>query len=698
MTLYFDTETFSERPIRDGTWNYAHHESTEIMLVSYAIGDEGEGKCVDLTAGEELPNEFVDLYLDERVPTVIQNSAFDRTVCNAVPLIPGFTLEPERICDTMVQALAHGMPGALDKLGFIFGLSEEQAKIKEGRQMIHFFCKPNRGKRNMPADHPERWQRFIEYAIRDTTAMRELHKKLPRWNYPGPRFFDGEPSSEHRLWCLDQRINDRGFRVDLDLARAAVDAAEVEKKALNDATSEATEGEVSAATQRDKMLGFILRAHGVSLPDMKQDTLKRRLDDPDLPKEVKHLIDLRMQSARNSSSKYKAVLKSVGEDERLHFTIQFCGAATSGRDAGRIFQPQNMMRPTMPQDAIYTAIEDIKAGVSPLLYSNLPEVLGNAVRGVAIASEGKKLVCSDLKSIEGRGLAWLADDEPIVQFYRDGDAGRVDYDSYQLAYTTVFGGDPAKVTKSQRQEGKPIELGFGYGGGVAAFATFAAVYYLDLDEMADKVWEIADSAHIAECADKWEWAKSKGFHAGYGRHKYAAFEYVKQRWRDNRKPTVQLWHEVGDAFKHCILHNKSTVDVRGGRLKFRRDGQWLRIRLPSGRCLVFLQPRIDEKGTSYMGLDRYTRKWSRVYTHGGKTVGIINQALARDVLFDRLPAIEDSGYSILLRVHDEVITEAPDTGEFNTAHLDALMTVGSSWAKGLPLAADGFEAYRYRKD
>ena len=693
-TLFWDSETYSECPINHGTWKYAHHPSTEIMLITYAVGDDGPGKAVDLTAGEELPNEFLDLYLDERVPQVIQNSAFDRTVANARQLVPGFTLTPERICDTMVQALAHGLPGALDKLGTVFGLSEEQAKIKEGRQLIHFFCKPNRGKRNMPTNHPERWARFVEYAIRDTTAMRVIHKKLPRWNYPGTKFFNGEPSPEHRLWCLDQRINDRGFRVDLDLARAAVEAAEAEKKALNAATLDATGGEVQAATQRDKLLKYILEAHGVTLPDLRQDTLQRRLDDPNLPDEVKHLLDLRLMSGRNSSSKYKAVLKSVGDDERLHFTIQFCGAQGTGRDSGRVFQPQNMMRPTMSDEDITEAIDLIKAGVGNLIYSNLPEVLGNAVRGVVVPPEGKKLVVSDLKSIEARGLAWLAGEEPVTQFFRDFDAGKIKYDSYMMAYTSVFGGDPLFVTKDQRQEGKTIDLFGGYGGGVAAFLTFAAVYHLDLQEMADKVWAQADSVLIAECSDKFDWAKSKGFHAGLGRHKYAAFEYVKQRWREARPRTVALWGALADGFKAAVLQEGRTINVREGLIKFLRKGQWLRMRLPSGRCLVFLQPRIDSNGLSFMGLDRYTRKWSRVYTHGGKLAGILTQAFARDILFDRLHAVEQAGFDILLRVHDELVTETVDG---TSDQLDALITAGSDWAPGLPLAADGFETYRYRK-
>lgn len=694
--LYLDTETYSEEPIASGNWNYAHHESTEVMLVTFCFDDDPDAFCWDITAGEPMPERLREALEDPEVKLVMQNGGqFDRTVMRAVGLAD---IPCERICDTMVQALSHGLPGALGKLGMVFGLGEDEAKDKTGRSHILFFCKPNRGKRNTRLTHPDRWEDFKGYATRDVTSMRLIHGKLPRWNYPGVKFFsEGIQSDEHKMWCLDQVINNRGVMADVELATAAVIAAAAEKETLDDATYEATEGDVTAATQRDKLLQYILKTHGVTLPDMRADTLQRRLDDPDLPWEVKHLLDLRLQSSRNSSAKYKAVLKSVCDDDRLRFTMQFCGAATTGRWSGRVFQPQNMMRPTMKMAAIAEAIEDVKAGLGPMIYSNLPEVLGNCVRGVVIAPKGRKLVACDLKSIEGRGLGWLADEAYIVQFYHDFDAGLVKYDSYQLAYVMVAGGDPTFVTKGQRQIGKPIELGFGYGGGVAAFLTFAAVYHLDLDALADMIWEIGDQAMLHDCAEKYEWAKKNGYSAGLSKHKYAAFEYTKRRWREARPKTVAFWDELAEGFKNATLYNKSNFKV-GERIQFRRDNHWLRMRLPSGRCLVFLQPKIESRGLSYMGLSRYTRQWGRVFTHGGKLSGIATQAFASDVLRYNMQHIEDHDYNIVLTVHDEAITEAPDDPSFNAAHLATLMTRPAPWAPNLPLAADGFEAYRYRKE
>lgn len=686
--LFLDSETFSETPIKDGTYRYA--SDAEVMIVTYAL-DDMDVLAWDVTSGDPMPEDLKAWLNDGSIPVVIHKSDFDRTVLREDGVVE---LTPHRIIDTMVQAYAHGLPGGLDKLCTIFSISEADAKKKTGRQLIHFFCKPNKGKRNTRLTHPERWLEFIDYAKSDIRAMRIIHKKLPKWNYPGLNF-PAEPSLEHQLWVLDQTINDRGFYVDQELAVAAVEAAEVEKKHLNERTVDATGGEVQAATQRDKLLKYILEAYGVTLPDMRADTLQRRIEDENLPLALRQLLDLRVQSGRNSSSKYKALLKAVNADGRLRGCLQFCGAPTTGRWSGKTFQPQNCMRPTMKMAAIAQAIHDVKSGGAPLVYNNLPEVLGNCVRGVIIAPPGRKLVAADLKSIEGRGLAYLAGDQDVVDFYHAFDRGDIKYDSYMLAYAMCFGVEPWTVEKWQRQIGKPIELAFGYGGGVAAFLTFALTYHLDLDKLSETIWATGDQGQLKECESKWEWARDHGYHAGMGKRKYAAFEYVKQRWRAAREPTVQFWAQLAEGFKMATLYNEQTFTA--GPIKFRRSGQWMRMRLPSGRCLVFLQPRVSESGDlSYFGLDRYTRKISRVGTHGGKLAGLATQAFARDVMGDSMPIIEAGGFDIVLGVHDEVVTEADM--DATVEGLCSLFTTPKPWAPGLPLAADGFEGLRYRKD
>jgi hypothetical protein len=783
---------------------------------------------------------------------------------------------------------------------------------------------------------------------------------------------------------LDQRINDRGFAVDVELATAAVELSASEKAWLNERTLALTDGDVPAATQRDLLLAHILKAYGVALPDMRADTLQRRIDDENLPLELRQLLDLRVQSGRSTASKYKTLVNSVNDDGRLRGCLQFCGAPTTGRYSGRLFQPQNLARPSMSNPEIEEAIQLIKDGTAGLLYNNMPEVLGNCVRGSIIAPPGRKLIAADLKSIEGRGLAWLAGERDVVQFYRDFDAGVLKYDSYMQAYADTFGGDPALVTKYQRQIGKVIELACfgpytkvvtnngikfitdvtlqdklwdgvewvhhqglvargvkptveingvsvtqehlflagkqwreakqlassastlslalatgleslkslassmampvesasflsvalaaqnrtlsmtttcatakapgatlapssalsapesvtvgtpmsslmkriaavcstvlpraslaairrplasgkttaagvsaftlagakgllgaglswltsqdskdgtvlsasstastttkgtsqatfassvekktwitgalsqlsnvaspnlkpvydiahagprnrftilsddgafvvhncGYGGGVAAFLTFAMTYHLDLVALAEHIWATGDQRELKDCAGKWEWAKENGYDAGMNQRMYAAFEYAKQRWRAARPKTVAMWAKLAEGFKQAVLYPDKTVFA--GPVKFRRTGSWLRMMLPSGRQLCFVQPRADTKGLSYSGLDRYSRKWARVATHGGKLSGILTQAFASDILRHAMPKLEAAGFEIILTVHDEVVVET--TPERTVEEVCALFTSPISWAPGLPLAADGFEATRYKKD
>lgn len=667
-------------------------EQAEVTLVSYAI-DDGPVKIWDILRNERMPKDLHDAIRTHTL--VAHNSWFDRNIFQITGLFGDVELGAQRWVDTMVQAYCHGLPGSLDTLSTIYKLGADKRKDKRGKQLIRLFCIPQPdGSYFDETTHPEQWKEFRIYAMSDIHAMRELHKLLPKWNYPGVKYLDNEFSQEHAQWVYDQRMNNRGFAIDADLIEAAVQAEIEERAYLNSKTVSKTDGNVSAATQRDEMLKYLLEAHGFSLPDMRADTIKRRIEDPGLPAPIRELLELRLASSRNTAAKYRAALNVANSDHRVRGTLQFCGAATTGRWAARMVQPQNLMRPTMKQSAIDTAISDIKSGAAPLLYSDLTEVLGNCVRGMIMAGKNKKLCAADLSSIEGRGLAWLAGEQYIVDFYKKVDRKEVDYDSYMLTYASVFAIDPWLVTKAERTLGKPIELGLGYGGGVAAFLTFAMVYHIDLAEAARKVWEVGDQHQLRECLEKYKWAKENGYHAGLPPEQYAAFEYIKQRWRASRPLTVKFWGDLEEAFRNATLAEGETFTV--GKLKFNRKGQWLRMRLPSGRLICFLQPRYENGKLSYLGLDRYTRKWGRVPIYGGKLSGLSTQAFAGDVIREPIPDLEQMGYGIVLLVHDEIIAEV--SSELTVQGMIDRMTAPKIWAPGLPLSASGFEATRYRKE
>ena len=241
------------------------------------------------------------------------------------------------------------------------------------------------------------------------------------------------------------------------------------------------------------------------------------------------------------------------------------------------------------------------------------------------------------------------------------------------------------------------ELGLGYEGGVAAFLTFAAVYNMDLEAMADAVFATAPGDRLHDAGRMFDWASKKNRTLGLPRNVYVACEVLKASWREAHPATVALWRDVGDAVRRAIKSPGARQQVRA--LVIQRDGAWLRIRLPSGRVLCYLHPQVDDKGQiSYMGVNQYTRQWCRIKTYGGKIVENMTQAFARDVLFYNAPMIEAEGYAILLSVHDELLTETPDTDGYSSDRLAELMSVVPHWAQGIPLSAAGFETRRYRKE
>lgn len=694
--LWFDCETYSECDLGvHGTHRYAEHPSTEITVVQWAI-DDGEPEVLDCTEPGHMHGRYLELHKLLRDPTVTviaHNSMFDRTLLRHCW---GYDVPIERWQDTMIQAMSHGLPGGLDKIGAIMGVRADEAKDKRGKQLIQLFCKPQpRTKARCTRDtHPQQWEEFLEYSRQDVIAMRAIHQKLPKWNYDA-----GKP--ELRLWHLDQRINDRGFQADLALAERAIEAVAEEQARLKYEMRELTDGEVSGPSKRDDLLVHILMEYGVQLPDMKADTLRRRMEDPELPEGVRLLLAIRLEATKTSTAKYKALVNATSADGRMRNTLQFCGAQRTGRWAGRIFQPQNMPRPTMEGDLIEVGVEALRMGVADQFFDDVMDLTSNAVRGCIVAPPGKKLVIADLSNIEGRGLAYLAGEEWKLEAFRRFDAG-TGPDLYKVAYARAFGVDPNFDHKTsagymQRQIGKVQELGLGYEGGVAAFLTFAAVYRMDLAAMADAVHSTAPKDALAAAYGMWEWAQKKRRTLGLDSSIYVACEVLKKAWRDAHPQTVSLWAEVAAAVRKAVLNPGVCIDVR--QLKVQRDGVWLRIRLPSGRCLCYIKPDVDEDGQiTYWGVNQYTRQWGKIKTYGGKLVENIVQAWARDVLAYRMREIELAGFDIVLTVHDELITETDDNAARSVDDLVDFMSDPPPWAEDCPLAAAGFETYRYRKE
>ena len=703
--LWLDTETYSEVPITNGTYAYA--SDCEVMIFTYALDDE-KVSAIDLT-NDEHPYDIPELKYALSNPTELvtaHNAMFDRNVLR-------FALNMEiaipRWRDTMVQAFTLSLPGSLDKLCDIYRIGEDKAKLKDGAKLIQLFCKPRpknaKLRRATRLTHPEDWTRFIQYAINDTEAMRAVAKKMPTWNYKGANL---------DYWHLDQKVNDRGILIDLDLARAALRAIDREQASLRKQTHDATNGAVSSTTKRDALLEHILQQYGISVGDLQKDTVERLLDDPDLPDGLKELLKIRLQASMASTSKYTKLIKATNSDGRLRGTIQFRGAGRTGRASGRTFQPQNLPRPNMKSAEIERGIEAMKLDCADMIYGNVMSLASNAIRGCIIAPPGKKLVIADLSNIEGRGVAYLAGEKWKLDAFRrydtfildanglripdgKGDFIREGEDLYKIAYGRAFGVPAAEATGDKRQIGKVMELMLAYEGGVGAYITGAATYRIDLDQMTrmsrpnipDEIWN--------EAVKFWHWShKTKRPTYGLSHDVFCACDSLKRLWRLAHPNIVSFWREVADAVVNAIREPDVTFLVR--KLKIRRTKEWLLIALPSGRCLCYPSPRVDNEGKiSYEGVNQYVRKWGRISTYSGKLVENIVQAFSCDVFYHgKLPA-EEAGYEIILEVHDEFITEVPDSDSFSAEGLSKIMSTNPPWAEGMPIAAAGFETYRYKK-
>jgi DNA polymerase len=650
-TLYLDTETYSPTPIKHGVHRYA--EDCEVLLLAFAVDDDP----VTVWDTQDVPRwpYLLQDMIDEADRVVIHNSAFDRTVLRA----HGVDVPIEQIDDTMVLALQHSLPAGLGMLCDVLGVPSDKAKDKDGKKLIQRFCKPapqnHKVARYDRTTHPAEWDAFISYASLDVDAMRHVHKLLPRWN---------DTPAERALWVADQRINDRGIAVDRDLARSAIRAFERTCGALAARISDLTGGVVTSATQRQKMIDFLREAEGMEIADLTKGTLDALLK-TDLPPRTRELLQIRREASATSPAKFQVLLDASNSDGRLRGTMQFCGASRTGRDAGRIFQPQNLPRPSMSSEQTEVGIAAMKADCEDVLFDNVSELCANAVRGALVAPQGKKLVIADLSNIEGRVAAWLANEEWKLQAFRDFDAG-TGHDLYVLAYARSFGLTPEEVVENKktgdgmmRQIGKVQELALQFQGGAGAFNTMAGAYGVELSE--------------------------------------SAVDEIVQAWRKAHPSIKRFWYQLEDAVRHAIRNRGESSDVGPLRVSCNDDG-WLKIKLPSGRYLSYPNARVGDDGLCYDGVNQYTKQWGRIDSYGGKFFENIVQAVARDVFMQGLLRAEEAGYAVCIRVHDELVCETPDTDEYTAGHLSALMSANPSWSIGLPLAAAGHECYRYAKD
>ena len=642
-----DIETYSSNDLKScGVYKYVEADDFTILLFSYSV-DGAAVQCVDFAQGETLPAEILAALRDPAVIKTAFNAAFER-IC--ISRYYGWPLmDPEQWRCTMVCAARMGLPLSLEQCGEVLRL--EDGKMKEGKALIRYFSTPTKGKRHLPADAPDRWEIFKQYNIRDVEVEQQVLAKVRRLE---PAEFD------EQLYVVDQLINDRGVLLDRQLAENAARYDNEYKAQLLAEAKELTgmENPNSPAQIKD----YLHKAAGISVSTLN----KKNLDEVEAlvkyHRKARRVLELRREMGKTSNKKYAAMLKCVCADGRIHGLLQFCGAARTGRWAGRLVQVQNLPQNHL-SDLDY-ARQLVKAGDLEdfeLNYENPTHVLSELIRTAFIAKPGCVFHVCDFSAIEARVIAWLAGENWVLDVFRQGG------DIYCATAGQMF---HCKVEKhgenaELRAKGKIAVLALGYGGGVGALENMGG--------------------------------------SRMGLTEYEEKEIIR-KWRDANPKIVRFWTIIEQAAVKAIKTGESVTIHRGIVVAYR----WgmLLITLPSGRTICYPRAEIgierndgwrgDHEIIEYEGMNQVTKNWERIRTYGGKLTENVVQAIARDILGYIILRAHDSGLNIVFHIHDEIVVEA-EPGQ-TLQDVESIFSKPINWCRDLPLKGAGYTTPYYLKD
>lgn len=643
-TLAIDIETYSDVDlISCGVYKYSSSPHFEILLIAYSVDDE-ETVCIDVANGEEPPKEFMEMLLDDTVTKTAFNANFER-ICFSNYYQHSF--RPEAWRCTAVQAAMLALPLSLEGVGAVLGLDKQ--KMTEGKELIKYFCSPckatksNGGRtRNLPKDAPEKWRQFKTYCIRDVDVEKQIRQRLAKFPIP---------KREQEIYCLDQRINDRGIMVDRNLVNHAVACDLLYKET---ATARAYELTGLENPNSVSQLKFWLKEKGLEVDSLAKDTVK----DLSMKAEgdVQEVLKLRLATSKTSVKKYEAIDRSVCAENRVHGLLQFYGANRTGRWAGRLVQIHNLPQNHLPDLELARAlVSEGRYEEVELFYESTPNVLSELIRTAFVAKPGCRFIISDYSAIEARVLAWLAGEEWRLQVFET--HGKI----YEASASAMFHVPIEEITKTSplRQKGKISELALGYGGAVGALTSMGALKMgLTEEELPGLV----------------------------------------STWRSANPHITAFWWAVDESAITAVRDKKPS---KVGKVSFEYKSGILFVTLPSGRKLSYVKPRMmlnkfGREGLTYEGIGE-SKKWMRLETYGPKLVENIVQAASRDILAEAMLRLEKEGFDIVCHVHDEVVLEVPD-GKSSVEEVNEIMAVNPVWTEGLPLKAAGFESPFYKKD
>lgn len=646
-----DIETRSSADlVRYGVYAYADSPDFEILLIAYTT-DTGV-ELIDLKQGDD-PTEFLNILKNPKIIKTAYNANFERT-CLARYF--GIACPPEEWRCTAVLASQLGLPRSLEKVGEAIGLPEEEKKLKVGKSLISFFCKPqsptkSNGGRiwNDPEHSPEKWEQFKIYCKQDVVTEQAIRQKLIKF---------APNESEQELWSLDQRINDRGVRIDLDLADIVVRETEVRSKVL-----EVKARELSGLENPNSLVQVKawLKSYGIEVDSLNKDALKELLKG-DLPEKVRAFLKIRQVSGLSSVKKYQAMQAMTCKDGYCRGMMQFYGGHT-GRWAGRGLQPQNLTKNEVTLKELDIARKLVKAddmeGLE-LLFDEPTQMFKQLVRTAFIPSEGRRFIVTDFAAIEARVIAALASENNWrLEAFRRGD------DIYCESASRMFGVPVVKhgINGHLRAQGKVAELACGFGGGRGAILSM------------DKEGAIPEDKIDGIVAD----------------------------WRAASPFITKLWYKVEECAIDAVVERTKQV-YRGLVFKSGKIAGFdcLRVKLLSGRCLTYFDVAIKEGKygpcLTYMHMNQTTKKWERIETFAGRIVENIVQAMARDCLAEKMKIIAGMGYDIAFHVHDEMIVDVPIEDDKAFKLIDDVMAEPIEWMPNLPLKGSTYACDYYVKD
>ena len=644
-TLSIDIETFSDVQLpKTGVYRYCESPNFEILLFAYSI-DNGPVQVVDLACGEEIPEDIIAALEDDNVIKWAFNASFERICLSRFLGYPsGDYLSPESWRCSMIWAATMGLPLSLEGVGAVLGL--EKQKLTEGKDLIKYFCQPcaatksNGGRtRNRPFHAPDKWEAFKRYNIRDVETEMGIQQKLHKFPVP---------DSVWEEYHIDQEINDRGVRLDMELVHQAIEMDSRSREELTAAMKNITDLENPNSVQQMKQW---LSENGVETDSLDKKAVAELLKDA--PEKLAEVLTLRQQLAKSSVRKYQSMEKTVCEDGRARGMFQFYGANRTGRFSGRNIQLQNLPQNHLPDLAEARGLVRFGdfEGVE-LLYEDVPDTLSQLIRTAFIPRDNTQFLVADFSAIEARVIAWFAGEEWRQNVFAKGG------DIYCASASQMFKVPVKKhgVNGHLRQKGKIAELALGYGGSVGALKAMGAIEMgLSEDELPALV----------------------------------------EAWRQSNPHIVEFWWVVDRAVMEAVKYKHTTSDYG---LTFSCRSGMLFITLPSGRNLAYVKPKIgtNKFGGScitYEGVGS-TKKWERLDSYGPKFVENIVQATARDILCYAMKTLQHC--SIVMHIHDELVIEADPR-----MSLDAVceqMGRTPPWAKGLLLRADGYATLFYKKD